>query len=86
MGLLQKVLRNSLGDGEEIHREALHAHITLIAKERKHPTVCASYRPISLINEDKDLCKDIGRKAEAPYSRVDRQGPGRLCPREGGEG
>lgn len=43
---------NSIGGNLEMRKEALNAYISLLVKEGKDPTVCSSFRPISLIKED----------------------------------
>lgn len=50
---------NELGKGEEIRRESLQAHITVISKGEKDATLCSSDRPIVLINTDTKLYAKI---------------------------
>lgn len=48
---------NSLANGNIIPPEALVAHISVIPKEGKDPTVPQSYRPISLLNTDIEILR-----------------------------
>ena len=59
--LISKFLEafNSLKEGHQMRRETLGAHIAVIPKEGKDPTVCASYRPISLLNIDLKIFSKI---------------------------
>lgn len=50
---------NSLAKGTVIPPEALLAHITVILKEEKDPTIPHSYRPISLLNTDIKILANI---------------------------
>lgn len=43
---------NSIGGGLEMRKEALGTYISVLAKVGKDPTLCSSFWPISLINED----------------------------------
>ena len=46
---------NGIGMNWDIRREALEAAITIIPKDGKDPSLCSSYRPISLLNADVEL-------------------------------
>lgn len=50
---------NSIAGGKEIPPEALLAHITVIPKEGKDPTIPQSYHPVSLLNLDIKLLAKI---------------------------
>lgn len=46
---------NSISHGGALRPETPHAHITVLPKPGKDPSVCGSYRPISLLNKDAKL-------------------------------
>lgn len=46
---------NAISAGGNFRPETLHAHITIIPKPGKDPSICGSYRPISLLNLDAKL-------------------------------
>lgn len=50
---------NAMGHGTGFTPETLKAHITVIPKEDKDPSICGSYRPISLLNVDLKLFTKI---------------------------
>lgn len=50
---------NKLRDMAAFSRDTLGAHITVIPKDNKDPTVCSSYRPISLLYTDLKLFTKI---------------------------
>lgn len=52
-------LFNGLGNDVILPRDTLKAHVSVILKEGKDPTSCASYRPISLLNADLKLFTKI---------------------------
>lgn len=49
--LLTKLF-NSLSEGSVFPPQTLEAHISLIPKPDKYPTLCVNYRPISFIGVD----------------------------------
>lgn len=44
-----------LSERNEMRKESLQTHVTVIPKEGKDATLCSSYRPITLLNEDTKL-------------------------------
>lgn len=52
-------LFNNLNTGTTLHETTLQAHIAVIPKEGKDPSLCGSYRPISLLNTDLKLFTKI---------------------------
>lgn len=52
-------LFNGLGNDETLPRDMSKAYISVIPKEGKDPTLCGSYRPISLLNSDIKLFTKI---------------------------
>lgn len=58
---------NSIEEGLKIREEALGAYISLLGKEGKDPTLCSSFRTISLINEDVKIYARILAKRLRPF-------------------
>lgn len=46
---------NTISVDRPLPREVLLAHIVVIAKPEKDPTICQNYHPISLLNTDTNI-------------------------------